>query len=170
LVHNPGSDHWTHFSLYIIRKADHIKELESLVLRVADPKGNRVRGKLSSSKNLRRLLKSKLKQEWEKQLNGIIGDRVKTVTCAKKTVRKTRVDRPLKGIFPTGKVIYASYKGSDYKAWVSSNGRISYAGTRYDTPSAAAESIIERGAVNGWNFWKYKDKSGNLVRLNQARK
>jgi len=31
---------WTHFSLYIIRKADHIKELESLLLRIADPTGN----------------------------------------------------------------------------------------------------------------------------------
>ena len=38
---------WTHFSLYIIRKADHIKELESLLLRIADPAGNSIKGNLS---------------------------------------------------------------------------------------------------------------------------
>ena len=34
---------WTHFSLYIIHREDHIKELESLVLRIAYPDGNAVR-------------------------------------------------------------------------------------------------------------------------------
>src|SRR4030043_2094665 len=58
---------WTHFSLYIIRKEDHIKEIESLVLRIAYPKGNIVRGKLRQSKDIRPLLKRKLKDEWGKQ-------------------------------------------------------------------------------------------------------
>ncbi|MBN1796330.1 MAG: DUF2924 domain-containing protein, partial [Sedimentisphaerales bacterium] len=86
----------------------------------------------------------------------------------KKTYAKTK--RPLKDIFPGGKVIYASYKGRDYKAWVSSIGRIRYAGTRYDTPTEAAKAIVNRGAINGWGFWRYKDKSGNLVKLRNARK
>ena len=60
---------WTHFSLYIIRQEDHIKEIESLILRISYPKGNSVRGKLHQSKDLRPLLKSKLKSEWETLLN-----------------------------------------------------------------------------------------------------
>ena len=30
---------WDRFSLYLVHKVDHIKELESLLLRIADPKG-----------------------------------------------------------------------------------------------------------------------------------
>jgi predicted GIY-YIG superfamily endonuclease len=47
----------SHFSLFIVKQHDHIKELESLVLRIAYPKGNRVKGKLKNSKDLRPLLK-----------------------------------------------------------------------------------------------------------------
>jgi hypothetical protein len=141
------------------------------VLRIADPKGNRVRGKLSSSKNLRRLLKSKLKQEWEKQVIDIIGGKVK-IKSASKTKRKgsTKKNRPLKGFFPGGKRLYATYKGKDYKAWVYGGGSIKLNGIRYDNPSAAAKKIISRGGVNGWSFWKYKDKNGNLVAIKHLRK
>jgi hypothetical protein len=37
---------WDRFSLYIIRKEDHIKEVESLLMRIAKPPGNKVLGKL----------------------------------------------------------------------------------------------------------------------------
>jgi hypothetical protein len=47
---------WTHFSLYIIRQEEHIKEIESLVLRISYPKGNSVKGKLNRSRDLRPLL------------------------------------------------------------------------------------------------------------------
>jgi len=162
---------WTHFSLYIIRKADHIKELESLVLRISDPKGNRIRGKLLSSKNLRRLLKSRLKQEWEKEILDIIGDRGKV-----KVVRKTNIkgsakkDKPLKGLFPGGKRLYVTYKGKDYKAWIYGGGTIRFNGKLYDSPTAAGLAITKKGALNGWRFWKYKDKSGNLLYLQKLRK
>lgn len=77
---------------------------------------------------------------------------------------KTKTEeRPLRGKFPGGKVIYAKYKGKEYKAWLKRNGGIRFKNNIYDTPTGAAKVIIERGAVNGWNFWKYKDKSGNLV-------
>ena len=33
---------WTHFSFYLIRKVQHINEIESLLVRIASPKGNRV--------------------------------------------------------------------------------------------------------------------------------
>jgi hypothetical protein len=32
---------WTHFSLYLVRKEAHIHEIESLLIRIANPKGNR---------------------------------------------------------------------------------------------------------------------------------
>jgi len=58
--------------------------------------------------------------------------------------------------------VYAGYKDKVYKANVLTNGWIKFNGRLYVTPSGAAKSIIERGAFNGWRFWKYKDKYGKL--------
>ena len=167
---------WTHFSLYIVRKTDHIKEIESVILRISYPKGNAVKGKLTS-KDLRPLLKNKLKAEWQKQYMDLLGKTPppkKKTTAKKKTTTKkkqsTKNNRPLKGIFPTGKVFYATYKGKDYKAWVFGNDRIKYNGQIYDAPSAAGAAVRGGKSTNGWSFWKYKDKNGNLIKLAELRK
>ena len=158
---------WTHFSLYIIRKEDHIKEIESLVLRISYPKGNSVRGKLKQSKDLRPLLKRKLKDEWIKQLGVIIGGKKKE---AIKKATNTKPERPLRGYFPEGKVIYASYRGKEYKAWVHTNGRIKFAGRSYNSPSLAGIAATKKKTINGWKFWKYKDKNGELVYIDTLRR
>ncbi len=160
-------NYWTHFSLYIISKQEHIKEFESVILRVAYPKGNSVKGKLSRAKNLRPSLKRLLKAEWVRQLDGIIGGKKKTKRKQKRVTAKT--DRPLKGIFPKGKRLFATYKGKEYKAWVYGGGSIKFDGQLYGSPSSASKAIITKGAVNGWNFWKYKDKSGELKRIADLR-
>ena len=36
-LNNKHKGQWTHFSLYIIREHDHIKEIESMILDIADP-------------------------------------------------------------------------------------------------------------------------------------
>ena len=63
-IHSHNTDRhqnkWTHFSLYIVRKEDHIREIESLVLRIAYPKGNSIKGKLKQSEDLRPSLKKML--------------------------------------------------------------------------------------------------------------
>jgi len=75
-----------------------------------------------------------------------------------------RVQERLEG----GKVIYARYKGKDYKAWVRANGGIRYNGRTYDSPSGAGKAIRKK-ETDGWRFWKYKDKKGNLVALKNLR-
>jgi hypothetical protein len=161
---------WTHFSLYIVRKEDHIKEIESLVLRVAYPKGNKVRGKLKQSKDLRPLLKRRLKDEWIKQLGGIIGYRNRPVGKIKKGKIKKTDKKPLQGYFPEGKVIHADYKGKEYKGWVYSNGRIKVKGKIFDSPSLAGLAITKKRTMNGWRFWKYKEKNGELIYIDKLRK
>ena len=166
---------WTHFSLYIISKDDHVKELESLLLRIAYPVGNRQRGKLAGSKNLlpglKRQVKRKIKEEMEEMFRPT---RVKRTTVKKKvrrTGRSAKVSRPLDGIFRGGKVIYATYKGKDYKAWVNRIGRIrlSHNGERFDTPSGAGSAVRGGKATNGWSFWKVKKGKGELVSLGSVR-
>ena len=55
-------DKWTHFSLYIIRREEHTKEVESLFLRIYRPKGNVVKGKLRRAINLLPKLKAQVKR------------------------------------------------------------------------------------------------------------
>ena len=158
---------WTHFSLYIVRKTDHIKEIESVILRIAYPKGNSVKGKLTS-KNLRPLFKNKLKAEWQKQFGDLIGKTPKKATTKKKTKRrttKTKAEKPLKGLFRNGKRLWGSYKGKDYKAWVFRSGTVKFNGELYASPSAAGKVARGGKATNGWAFWTFKNEEGEMVKL-----
>jgi hypothetical protein len=157
---------WTHFSLYIIRHEEHIKEIESLVLRISYPKGNSVKGNLRQSNDLRPVLKSKMREQWERQFNDIIGGRrIKPAKITSRKIHLDTTDLPLKGLLRHYQPIYATYKGRDYKANVLKSGKIKLNGKIYLSPSGAAKSIIDKGAVNGWSFWKYKDKNGDLKSL-----
>jgi len=161
---------WTHFSLYIIRKEDHIKEIESLVLRISYPKGNSIRGKLKQSKDLRPLLKRKIKEEQIIQLGGFFGGKNRPASKIKKGKVKKTGKRPMHGYFPEGKVIYANYKGKEYKGWVYANGRIKVKGKIFDSLSLAGLAITKKQTMNGWRFWKYKNKDGELVYIDVLRK
>jgi len=169
---NKHKGKWTHFSLYIIRRAGHIKELESLLLRIAYPEGNSQKGKLKNSKNLlpvlRRQVKQKIQQEFQDIFDEIYGHKEKKI----KTKIKREGERPLKGLLRDYQRIYASYKGQKYKAKVLPNGIIKMipSGQLFDSPSAAGTAIIEKGAVDGWYFWKYKDKDGNLKYIQELRR
>ena len=164
---------WDRFSLYIIRKTEHIREVESVVVRIAEPSGNQQRGRLRGSKNLVRKLGEAIKQRQKEERIGMLGNGKRKAT--RKKVKKRRkkakgVERPLKELLRDWQRIYAKYKGKEYKAKVLPSGSIKLNGKLYDSPSAAAQVIIERGAVNGWDFWKYKDKAGNLIRIKNLRK
>jgi hypothetical protein len=160
---------WTHFSLYIIRKSDHIKELESLVLRISYPEGNKMMGKLRSSKNILPVLKKQVKDKIKAEFEDIFKSH-------KILIRRTNIksvkEKPLKGLLRDYQRIYANYKGKKYRAKVLPNGTLKMIpdGQLFDSPSGAAKAIITKGAVNGWSFWKYKDKNGNLVKIANIRK
>lgn len=168
---------WTHFSLYILRKAEHLRETETLVLRIADPTGNEVKGKLERSKNLLPELKTLLTEDFKARMDEILGVKKMVVKRSKKSKRKAILKRgelPLRGLLQKGSLrhgqgIYSSYKGKTYKAVVYHSGIIKLQGKTYESPSAAAKAIIDRGQRNGWKFWKYKNKSGELVPLSELK-
>jgi hypothetical protein len=164
-------DHWTHFSLYIIRKVDHIKELESLLLRIAYPVGNSQKGKLRTSTNLMPSLLDRVEESHEREIINLFkGTRLHLVKSKKVRPSNRRV-LPLKGLVVPWKRIYATYKGKPYKAMVYPSGRIRMEEKFFDTPTAAAKAIIGDKAVrNGWTFWQVKDNKGRLVRLSTVRK
>jgi hypothetical protein len=164
---------WDRFSLYIIRKEDHLRELESLLIRIGDPAGNYQRGRLKRSKNLLPGLERQVKEQIKNEMDGLFRPQKSAKKRAVKMQKGKRpggkVERPLKGVFTGGKMIYATYKGKDYKAWVRPNGSIRYDGQEYTTPSGAGKAVTGK-SVDGWFFWKYKDKAGKLVKISDLRK
>lgn len=164
---------WDSFSLYLVRKADHIRELESLILRISDPKGNRTRGKLPRASDLRPALRSCISIEQKKKL----GEMFKTDKNARKRKPKNQsqrhgeksrqpslapyTDRPF--------TIRRQYKGKKYLARVRRDGRIHYDGVLYDSPSGAARALAGH-SIDGWFFWHVRNSKGEWVKLDSLRK
>lgn len=160
---------WDRFSMYLTVGDDHIKELESLVLRIVRPTGNRQGGKFAKAQNLRRDFTRRVKQDAAAHLSELLGVEAgrKPVVVrgrsSSKAVLAAYVTRPLR--------LRARYKGKVLKARVLSNGVISFAGQRYQSPSmAACAALPHRRAINGWHFWTYERAPGDWVRLKELRK
>jgi hypothetical protein len=64
---------WEKFSVYLTVRDDHMKELESLLLRIVNPSGNRQIGKFANSDNLRSTLNQKMKEKDADQRALLIG-------------------------------------------------------------------------------------------------
>jgi GIY-YIG catalytic domain len=56
------ADTWDRFSIYLTVGDEHLRELESLVMRISTPKGNRQKGKFSRSEDLRRRFRRQVAQ------------------------------------------------------------------------------------------------------------
>ena len=63
----PGA--WDRFSMYLTIGDDHIRELESLVLRIVRPKGNKQIGKFKRAEDLRRALRREARQRSLKEID-----------------------------------------------------------------------------------------------------
>jgi hypothetical protein len=160
---------WDRFSMYLTVGDDHIKELESLVLRIVRPTGNRQRGKFAKAQNLRREFTRRVKQDAAEHLSELLGTEQgsRTVTLragsARKAVLATYVTRPMR--------LRARYKGKVLKARVLRNGVISFVGKKFQSPSMAARAALpHRRAINGWHFWTYERAPGDWVSLRELRK
>lgn len=66
---------WDRFNVYLTQGDEHLKELESLVLRIAAPVGNRVAGKFMNSQDLRRVFRQRIVESQRRELADItLGD------------------------------------------------------------------------------------------------
>ena len=60
---------WDRFNFYAIRSKKYIKDLESILIRVAQPEGNKQRGGFGKEKNLRRTLRNEIIQSIRADFN-----------------------------------------------------------------------------------------------------
>ena len=161
---------WDRFSVYLTVGDKHLRELESLLLRVVKPKpkGNVQSGKFTSSENLLWRFKRDIKAYHRAELNALVGQ--DTYLAMPKSAHEREDQRvPLSGYAGKPFRLRARFKGKTLQAQVRRDGTIRFLGKVYRTPSAAGAAACKR-SCNGWWFWKYERAPGDWVRLDELRK
>ncbi len=160
---------WDSFSMYLAINAEHIRELEALVIRIAMPKENRQKGKFFRSQDLsfilRRALKEKMKQDLHDLFVGTIHVGSKTKTKAKPVKGRPK----LAGYIKKGLNLQFRYKGKLHWAYLRKDGMIRHKKKLFKSPSAAAFAITKHG-VDGWHAWLYQRAPGDWIKLDELRK
>lgn len=159
---------WDRFSVYLTNDDEHIRPLESLMLRVINPKGNKVSGRLRGAQDMVRPLKRRMVEVQRDETASLLGGRFvihrrrsKTRAAKGSLVLARLVERPMR--------LIATYKGVEYKASLRRDGHISYKGNLYESPTGVAKVVVGR-AVNGWHFWRYRTPRGEWVKLLELRR
>ncbi len=161
-------DSWDRFSVYLTIGDSHLKELESLILRVVKPKGNKQKGKFLKSEDIRRRFAGDIRSRQHNELLSLLG---KEKVLDVEEGRLSTGRQPALGNYINGPIkLQARYKGKIIKAHVKRNGSIRFKGKVYLSPSLAAASACKRRTCNGWTFWHYERAPGDLVQLNELRK
>ena len=156
-LHDRHGSSWDRFSVYLTIGEQHLRELESLILRIVQPKGNKQKGKFPKSEDIRRRFARDVKESVIYEMALLLGNHARKPSSHRKGKRLQRYK--LRGW----------YKGKKFRGLLLKDGGVKYKGRIYKTPSAAAGKII-KGAANGWIFWKYERAPGYWVTLDHLRK
>lgn len=160
---------WDKFSVYLARDDEHLRELEALVIRIAAPKGNTIKGKFANSTNIKPRLTEDIKEYYEQEMVSILGGKKKKKPAT--TAPDSKEHKTQLGPYITKRFnIRADYKGYIYSAKVHKDGTIVYEGKKYNSPSLAGIAVNKKKTVNGWKFWKYRDDNGEWVYIDELRK
>jgi hypothetical protein len=165
---------WDGFSLYLIHNVEHLHELESLLIRIAEPRGNVKLGGFKRPQNLIRALKKSMEERNRLQVREILAGR-KRHTRASARIKKRSVKRPgmrgtppLRGLLAVDAQLKCTYKEREYTAKVDSEGMIHIDNKVYNSPSLAGAHVTRR-QTNGWTFWSYLNQQGQWVKIDQLR-
>lgn len=162
---------WDRFSIYLTLDSSYMKEIESVLIRIAHPPGNRVKGKFSNCENMLRQIKRAYHEKRQEEESEIFG--VKSSRKAKRQVKRTsdtiEGNKPVFAPYANKvKKLRREYKGKLYKAYVLKSGMIRLNRKRYNSPSGAAKAITKR-PIDGWHFWTYQRAPGDWVKINELR-
>jgi hypothetical protein len=157
---------WDRFSVYLTLGDKHMKELESLALRIVKPTGNAVKGKFAKSEDLKRRFRRDIRLKNNLELDELMGVRAKSVVAPRKKTRVVTGRIPiLQEYVSKPMILKARFKGKTVRARVSKAGYITFAGKTYTSPSLAGAAAVKRKTCNGWSFWKFERAPGDWVPL-----
>ena len=158
---------WDRFSIFLTISHSHIKELESLILRIADPTGNSAKGKFAKAENLMQRFRSDVMDRKRQELDVLLGSRPKSRSKGNESPAESSTALGKHGV---GRMkLCSKFKGKTYRASVLKDGSIRYGGKIYKSPSLAAAAVTKR-PMNGWTFWKYLRGPGDWVEIDKLRK
>jgi len=143
-------DSWDSFSVYLTIGDSHLRELESLLIRVARPPGNRQMGRFSGAENIRREFERALEAKQRRYNDELLGRPVEDRAASRKTGRSIH--------------IRGRYKGRLFHAWLRHTGTVKFRGKAYSSVSAAASALCQH-PVNGRWFWHFERSPGDWVRI-----
>jgi hypothetical protein len=166
-------DSWDRFSVYLTIGDSHLRELESLILRIVKPPGNKQQGKFAKSEDLRR----RFKRDWYAEMRLKLGDllgKPPRLTTLKRSVAKAEGREPVLaeylGKVPGKLALRARHKGKTMRAYVRKSGLIWFDKKHFTSPSLAGAHAVKRKTCNGWTFWHYQRAPGDWVPLDAMRK
>lgn len=163
-------DSWDRFSVYLTIGDSHLRELESLILRIVKPPGNKQKGKFANSEDLRPRFKRDWHLESRRKLNDMLGKQP-GLAPHKQEVSKKEGRKPVLLQYINGPMtLRVRYKGKTIKASVLKSGLIRFAGRHFTSPSLAGAYAAKRPTSNGWTFWQYQRAPGDWVALDNLRK
>lgn len=162
---------WDRFSVYLCVGDTHLRELEALLLRIVQPKGNKQKGKLPRSEDLRRLLGRDMRAYQREEWRSLIGNRSKPVHDEADLSEDINGRRPILSKYVKSPLkLRVRFKGKLLHAHVRRDGRIRFKGVLYDSPSLAGAAACRRRTCNGWRFWEYERARGDWVLLDELRR
>ena len=162
---------WDRFSIYLTIGDRHIRELESLVLRIVRPAGNKQVGRFGRAESLRKQFANEIRQQERDRLAMLLGMTMpKRGALAKKMLDMQGVMGRL-GRYLNGRRLRLKgwYKGQTYRALVMRDGRIRFEHGLYASPSLAAATARKTQTCDGWWFWHFERAPGDWVRLRELR-
>lgn len=161
---------WDSFSVYLTIKDSHLYDLETLVLRIAAPKGNRLTGNFIKSDNLKPRFKRDISRYQHEDLIDLLGLPAGKRISAR-VEQKADGRMPILAKYPKRPMfLKARHKGKTIKARVLRDGSISLDGKTYTSPSVAGAAACKRRTCNGWTFWTYERAPGDWILLDELRK
>jgi len=159
---------WNSFSVYLTINDSHLHDLETLVLKIASPKGNKQSGNFINAQNLKPVFRKAVTKAQRSELIGLGLTKAKEVSKPKLIEQKGR-KAVLASYVKNRFEIRFRYKRKLYRATVRKDGSILFKGKNYNSPSMAAASITRR-AMNGWKTWTYQRAPGDWVLLDVLRR
>jgi hypothetical protein len=164
---------WDRFSVYLTVGDSHLRELESLLLRIVRPTGNKQIGKFNRKcQNLRQQFSRDIRLRQRSELDWLLGPTDGRVRGARhQTKVRTRGRKPVLAEYIQGAIdLRARFKGRFVRARVRRDGRIRFGGRLFTSPSLAGAAACGTRTCNGWQFWSYERAPGDWVRLKELRR
>jgi hypothetical protein len=158
---------WDRFSVYLTIGDHHLRELESLILRIVRPKGNKQVGRFPRSEDIRRRFAREIRLKQRVELGELLG-RASQFVSPDDDADGGR--QPSLARYVSGPIrLRARHKGKQLRASVRRDGRVRFAGKLYNSPSLAGAKAVKRRTCNGWTFWLYERAPGDWVPLKHLR-